>query len=59
VQQAFRGPNTHHWQLPDLAIREGLMLGVMIALLLWLGLYPQPVFHMFAQAANQFPAFWR
>jgi len=32
---------------------------VMIALLLWLGLYPQPVFHMFAQAANQFPALWR
>ena len=59
VQQAFQGPNTHTWQLPDLAIREGLMLGVMIALLLWLGLYPQPVFHMFAQAANQFPALWR
>jgi NADH-quinone oxidoreductase subunit M len=59
VQQAFQGPNTHNWQLPDLAIREGLMLGAMIALLLWLGLYPQPVFHMFAQAANQFPALWR
>ena len=59
VQQAFQGPNTHNWQLPDLAIREGLMLGVMIALLLWLGLYPQPVFHMFAHAANQFPALWR
>ena len=27
--------------------------------LLWLGLYPQPVFHMFAQAVNQFPALWR
>jgi NADH-quinone oxidoreductase subunit M len=59
VQHAFQGPNTHNWQLPDLAIREGLMLGAMIALLLWLGLYPQPVFHMFAQAANQFPALWR
>jgi NADH-quinone oxidoreductase subunit M len=59
VQQAFQGPNTHNWQLPDLAIREGLMLGVMIALLFWLGLYPQPVFHMFTQAANQFPALWR
>jgi NADH-quinone oxidoreductase subunit M len=59
VQQAFQGPNTHHWQLPDLAIREGLMLGVMIVLLLWLGLYPQPVFRMFAQAAKQFPALWR
>ena len=53
------GAEQHNWQLPDLAVREGLMLGVMIALLLWLGLYPQPVFHMFAQAANQFPALWR
>jgi NADH:ubiquinone oxidoreductase subunit 4 (subunit M) len=31
----------------------------MIVLLLWLGLYPQPVFHSFAQAANQLPALWR
>jgi len=28
-------------------------------LLLWLGLYPQPVFRLFAQAVNQFPAIWR
>ncbi len=59
VQAAFQGPNHHHWRLPDMAAREGLMLGAMVALLLWLGLYPQPVFHLFAQAANQFPAIWR
>ena len=46
-------------ELPDLAVREGLMLGAMIVLLLWLGFYPQPVFHTFAQAANHLPALWR
>ena len=59
VQRAFQGPNSHAWQLRDLVVREGLLLGVMMALLLWLGLYPQPVFRLFAQAVNQFPAIWR
>ncbi|HEY5211786.1 MAG TPA: NADH-quinone oxidoreductase subunit M, partial [Acidobacteriaceae bacterium] len=55
VQRVFQGPNLHPWQLSDLAVREGLMLGAMIVLLLWLGLYPQPVFHTFAQTANHLP----
>jgi NADH-quinone oxidoreductase subunit M len=59
VQKVFQGPNIHTWKLPDLAAREGLMLGAMMVLLLWLGLYPQPVFHSFAQAANHLPALWR
>jgi NADH-quinone oxidoreductase subunit M len=59
VQRVFQGPNLHSWRLPDLAVREGLMLGAMIVLLLWLGLYPQPVFHTFAQAANHLPFLWR
>jgi NADH-quinone oxidoreductase subunit M len=59
VQRVFQGPNSHAWQLPDLAVREGVMLSAMMALLLWLGLYPQPVFRLFTQAVNQFPAIWR
>jgi NADH-quinone oxidoreductase subunit M len=43
VQRAFLGPDTHAWRLSDLSPREGLMVGTMIAGLLWLGLYPQPV----------------
>lgn len=58
VQRAFQGPNLHKTRLPDLAVREGLMFGVMIVLLLWLGFYPQPVFHTFAQAATHAPALW-
>lgn len=59
VQYAFQGPNLHSWQLPDLAPREGLVLGVLMVVLLWLGLYPQPVFQALAQAASHVPALWR
>lgn len=44
VQRAFQGPNTHAWKIPDLDLREGFMMAVMIIGLLGLGLYPQPVF---------------
>lgn len=59
VQCAFQGPNHHSWQLPDLAPREALILGILMVVLLWLGLYPQPVFETMGQAANHAPALWR
>src|ERR1700722_5358345 len=52
VQRAFQGPNKHAWQLSDLTPREGLMVGAMIAGLLWLGFYPQPVFNTFGPALD-------
>jgi NADH-quinone oxidoreductase subunit M len=52
VQRAFQGPNTHTWQVPDLNLREALLMAVMIVGLLWLGLYPQPVLSSSAQALN-------
>jgi NADH-quinone oxidoreductase subunit M len=52
VQLAFQGPNTHPWQLSDLNSREAFMMGVMIPGLLWLGLYPQPVFNTSRQALD-------
>ena len=52
VQRAFQGPNTHAWKFPDLTPREGLMITVMIAGLLFLGLYPQPVLNTFGQAMD-------
>jgi NADH:ubiquinone oxidoreductase subunit 4 (subunit M) len=33
-------------------LREALVFAPMILLLLWLGLYPQPVFNMFRPAMN-------
>jgi NADH-quinone oxidoreductase subunit M len=50
VQHAFHGPNDHYWKIPDLIPRELVALVPMIALLVWLGLYPQPVFNVFRPA---------
>ncbi len=50
AQRAFQGPNPHPWRLTDLTPREGLMVAAMIAGLLWLGLYPQPVLDTFQPA---------
>ena len=52
VQRAFHGSNVHHWHIPDLTPREGLIAAIMIAGLLWLGLCPQPVFNTFRPAMN-------
>ncbi len=43
MQRTFFGENTGRWTLTDLSLRETVVLGTMIAMLLWLGLYPQPV----------------
>src|SRR5271170_3179769 len=43
AQGVFQGPNLHHRSLPDMRLRESAILGLMMALLLWIGLYPQPV----------------
>lgn len=50
IQRAYHGPNTHGWSLPDLSSREVLIYVPMIAILLWLGLYPQPVIRAFQPA---------
>ena len=43
AQNAFQGPNQHHWKLPDMRPREWAALGMMMLLLVWIGLYPQPL----------------
>ena len=52
VQRVCHGENTHHWQFADLSPREALMVAPMIMALLWLGMYPQPVFNTFAPAMH-------
>jgi NADH-quinone oxidoreductase subunit M len=44
IQAAFHGPDKEGWKLSDLSGREAVVMGAMIAAILWLGLYPQPVF---------------
>jgi NADH-quinone oxidoreductase subunit M len=50
VQDAFQGPNVHRWSLQDLTGREWAIMGSMIMVLIWLGIYPQPVLSTFAPA---------
>ncbi len=43
VQRVFHGENIQGWKLPDLSGRELAVMAVMIAAIVWLGIYPQPV----------------
>jgi NADH-quinone oxidoreductase subunit M len=52
IQAAFHGPNKESWRLPDLSGRETAVMGAMIAAILWLGLYPQPVFKAISPALH-------
>lgn len=45
VQNTVWGPNTAQWDLPDLNRREVAILGSMGLIILWLGLYPLPIFN--------------
>ena len=51
--QVFQGPNRHGWRLPDLFPREWVIVGSMMASLLWLGLYPHSFIHMFQSASEK------
>ncbi len=53
IQRAFHGSNVHHWELHDLFPREVAIIAPMIAILLWLGLFPQPVLNTFAASMNK------
>ena len=52
IQRTFQGPNEAAWNLPDLSTREGVTMGIMVATIVWLGLYPQPVLNTFGQSLN-------
>jgi NADH-quinone oxidoreductase subunit M len=54
-QRAFQGPNRGGWRVPDLTRFEAAMLVPLIAGLVWLGVYPQPVFDASEQAVGALP----
>jgi NADH-quinone oxidoreductase subunit M len=43
VQRAFHGESKEGLRLVDLSVRETGMMAIMIAAILWLGLFPRPV----------------
>ncbi len=44
VQRAFHGEPHRPWRLSDLDARETGVMAVLMAAILWLGVYPQPLF---------------
>ena len=52
IQRTFHGPNTEGWRLPDLTARDMATMAVMIAALVWLGLYPQALLETAAPVLN-------
>jgi NADH-quinone oxidoreductase subunit M len=50
IQGAYHGPNVHNWSIRDLVPREVLIYVPMIVILLWLGMYPQPIIRTFQPA---------
>jgi len=53
IQRAFHGEQSERWHPNDLTVREMSILGVMIVVIVWLGLYPQPVFGTVLPALQQ------
>lgn len=43
VQSVFHGSKAKEWTLPDFSVREMVIMGSLIIVILWLGLYPRPV----------------
>ena len=42
VQKTFFGLNASNWRIPDLGVRETTSLCALMAVILWIGLYPGP-----------------
>ena len=53
TSQVFQGPNRHEWRIPDLVPREWVIVGSMMAGLLWVGLYPQSFIRMFQTSSDR------
>jgi NADH-quinone oxidoreductase subunit M len=43
IARVFHGPNERGWKIADLSAREAVIFAAMIAVIVWMGVYPQPV----------------
>jgi NADH-quinone oxidoreductase subunit M len=50
MYRVFFGSKSVDWKIPDLSLRETGVLAAMIAAILWMGIYPQPVLNTAAPA---------
>ena len=53
VQRVFHGPNREGWRFADLTPRETAIAAALIAVALWLGLYPAPLLRTAGPALQQ------
>jgi NADH-quinone oxidoreductase subunit M len=53
VQRVFHGNKVEEWTLPDLNVRELAIMGSMIVILVWIGLYPQNVINAAKPTINK------
>ena len=42
-QRVFQGPKVKEWNMVDLNLREIIVIGSLVLVIIWLGFYPQPV----------------
>ncbi len=52
VQRTFQGPVPQGLRLPDISAREGITMAAMVLVIVWLGLYPQPVLNTAGQGLD-------
>jgi NADH-quinone oxidoreductase subunit M len=57
VQRVFYGPRREAWTASDLSARELFAHAILVAALLWIGLYPRPLLDRVAQALAREPAY--
>jgi NADH-quinone oxidoreductase subunit M len=50
MYRVFFGTKSVDWRIPDLSLRETGVLAAMVAAILWVGMYPQPVLNTAAPA---------
>ena len=59
VQRVFHGPRAEESKLADLSVREAIVLGSMVVVIVWLGVWPQPLLNatrpLFALIAGGLP----
>ena len=53
IQQTFFGPGKGDLKVPDLKTREMTTMALMIAVIVWIGLYPQPIINTAKGSLNR------
>ena len=53
MQKIFHGPKTFPYSIEDFSLRESLMMVPLAVIIIWLGVFPQPVLDTTAPIVNK------